>query len=73
MTARDTPGLRVTAIDTEGNEWGAFSYPDTPAGNALRRVMNAAITCLTANGTVEFSQWFDSRGTLFSKRAEEWR
>ncbi len=73
VTARDTPGLRVTAIDTEGSEWGAFSYPDTPAGNALRRAMNAAITCLTENGTIGFSQWFESGGTIFSERAEEWR
>ena len=73
VTARDTPGLRVTAIDTQGNEWGAFSYPDTPAGNALRRAMNAAITCLTANGTVSFSQWFESGGAVFSERAEQWR
>ena len=73
VTARDTPGLRVTAIDTEGNEWGAFSYPDTPAGNALRRSMNAAITCLTAHGTIGFSQWFESGGAIFSERAEEWR
>lgn len=73
VTARDTPGLRVTAIDTEGNEWGAFSYPDTPAGKLLRRAMNAAITCLTANGTIGFSQWFESGGTIFSERAGEWR
>ncbi len=73
VTARDTPGLRVTAIDMEDHERGAFSYPDTPAGNALRVVMNAAIACLTANGTVEFSQWFDSSGTVFAKRAEELR
>ena len=73
VTARDTPGLRVTAIDTEGNEWGAFSYPDTPAGNALRKAMDAAITCLTANGTIGFSHWFESGGTIFSERAELWR
>ena len=73
VTARDTPGLRVTAIDTEDNERGAFSYPDARAGNALRLAMNTAITCLTANGTVGFSQWFDSGGTIFAKRAEEWR
>ena len=73
VTARDTPGLRVTAIDTEGDEWGAFSYPDTPAGSTLRRAMNAAITCLTANGTIGFSQWFESGGTIFSERAEQWR
>ena len=73
VTARDTPALRVTAIDTVGSEWGAFSYPDTPAGNALRRVMNSAITCLTANGTIGFSQWFESGGTIFSERAKEWR
>ena len=73
VTARDTPALRVTAIDTEGSEWGAFSYPHTPAGNALRRAMNSAITCLTANGTIGFSQWFESGGTIFSERAREWR
>ncbi|MYB50727.1 MAG: transporter substrate-binding domain-containing protein [Acidobacteriia bacterium] len=73
VTARDTPGLRVTAIDSESNEWGAFSYPDTPAGHVLRAAMNATITCLTANGTVGFSQWFDSGGTVFTERAEKWR
>ena len=73
VTARDTPGLRVTAIDTEGSERGAFSYPDTPAGDALRAAMNAAITCLTANGTVGFSQWLESGGTIFADRAEAWR
>lgn len=73
VTARDTPALRVTAIDTEGSEWGAFSYPYTPAGNALRRAMNSAITCLTANGTIGFSQWLESGGTIFSERAKEWR
>ncbi len=73
VTARDRPGLRVTAIDMEGHERGAFSYPDTPAGNALRVVMNSAVACLTANGTVEFLQWLDSGGTVFAKRAEELR
>ena len=73
VTARDTPGLRVTAIDVEGHERGAFSYPDTPAGNALRVVMNAAVACLTANGTIEFAQWLDSGGTVFATRAEELR
>ena len=72
FTARDTPGLRVTAI-VESNERGAFSYPDTPAGDALREAMNAAITCLTANGNIGFAEWFDSDGTIFATRAEEWR
>ena len=35
--------------------------------------MNAAITCLTANGTIGFAEWFDSDGTIFANRAEEWR
>ena len=70
VTARDTPGLRVTAI-AESNERGAFSYPDTPAGNALRRTMNAAISCLTANGTIGFAEWFDSGGTIFAQRARK--
>ena len=73
IAARDTPGLRLTAIDTGGNEQGAFSYADTPAGNALRATMNTAITCLTANRTIGFAEWFDSRGTIFAERAEEWR
>ena len=72
FTARDTPGLRVTAI-VGSNERGAFSYPDTPAGDALREAMNAAITCLTANGNTGFAEWFDSDGTIFATRAEEWR
>ena len=70
VTARDTPGLRVTAI-AESNERGAFSYPDTRAGNALRRTMNAAISCLTANGTIGFGEWFDSGGTIFAQRARQ--
>ena len=70
VTARDTPGLRVTAI-AESNERGAFSYPDTPAGNALRRTMNAAISCLTANGSIGFGEWFDSGGTIFAQRARQ--
>ena len=70
LTARDTPGLRVTAI-VESNEQGAFSYPDTPVGNALRATMNTAIACLTANGTIGFAEWFDSGGTIFAQRAEE--
>ena len=71
VTARDTPGLRVTAI-AESEERGAFSYPDTPAGNALRTTMNAVIACLTANGTIGFAEWFDSGGTIFAQRAEQW-
>ena len=71
VTAHDTPDLRVAAIDTTGSERGAFSYPDTLAGNALRVAMNAAITCLTANGPVGFFQWFAIRGTIFAKRANE--
>ncbi len=70
IPARDMPGLRVTAIDAEGNEQGAFSYPHTPAGSALRVTMNAAIACLTANGAVGFSQWLDSGGAVFAERAE---
>ena len=73
VTARDTPGLRVTAIDTEAGERGAFSYGDTPAANALRVAMNAAITCLTANGNIELRQWFDSDGAIFARRARQWR
>ena len=73
IAARDIPGLRLTAIDTGGNEHGAFSYPDTPAGDALREAMNTAITCLTANRTIGFAEWFDSGGTIFAERAEEWR
>ncbi len=73
IAAHDTPGLRLTAIDTGGNEQGAFSYPDTPAGNALRVTMNTAITCLTANRAIGFAEWFDSGGTIFAERAEEWR
>ena len=73
VTADDTPGLRVTAVDTQGRERGAFSYPVTPAGDALREAMNAAITCLTAHGTIGFSEWFDSNGAVFAERAEEWR
>ena len=72
VTARDTPGLRVTAI-AESNERGAFSYPDTPVGNALRATMNTAIICLTANGTIGFAEWFDSGGTIFAQRAERER
>ncbi len=73
IAARDIPGLRLTAIDTGGNEQGAFSYPDTPAGNALRVTMNTAITCLTANRTIGFVEWFDSGGTIFAERAKQWR
>ncbi len=69
IAARDMPGLRVTAIDAAGNEQGAFSYPDTPAGSALRATMNAAIACLTANGAIGFSQWLDSGGAVFAERA----
>ena len=71
IAARDYPGLRVTAIDTAGGERSAFSYPDTPAGDALRVTMNAAIGCLTANGTVGFTEWLDSEGAIFAARAEE--
>ena len=73
IAARDTPGLRVTAIDTAGSEQGAFSYPDTPAGDALRITMNTAIACLTANGSIGFAQWLESGGAIFAERAEQWR
>lgn len=35
--------------------------------------MNTTITCLTANRTIGFAEWFDSGGTIFAERAEEWR
>ena len=73
IASRDTPGLRVTTVDAAGNEQGAFSYPDTSAGNALRVAMNAAVGCLIANGTVGFAQWLASDGAVFSRRARELR
>ena len=72
IAARD-PNLRVTAIDAAGNELGAFSYPNTRAGDALRVTMNAAVSCLTANGTIGFGEWLDSGGAVFAERAGEWR
>ena len=72
IAARD-PRLRVTAIDAAGNELGAFSYPNTRAGDALRVTMNTAVSCLTANGTIGFGEWLDSGGAVFAERARSWR
>ena len=35
--------------------------------------MNAVFTCPAASGTVGFSQWLESGGAIFSRRAREWR
>lgn len=61
--------LRVTAVDTEVSEGGAFSYPNTPEGDQLRQTMNSLINCLTDNGSIGFLQWHENP-RVFLERAE---
>ena len=61
--------LRVTAVDTEVSEGGAFSYPNTPEGDQLRQMMNSLIKCLTDNGSIGFPQWHENP-RVFLERAQ---
>lgn len=70
LAASEMPGLRVTAIDTSATERGAFSYPATPAGNDLREVVNAVVTCLTDGGRIGILEWLQSDGSVFQDRAQ---
>ena len=69
LAASEMPGLRVTAIDTSATERGAFSYPATPAGDELRQVVNAVVTCLTDGGRIGILEWLQSDGSVFQDRA----
>ena len=61
--------LRVTAIDTESTEMGAFSYPDTEAGDILRTTLDVMLNCLTDNGEIGFAQWHED-ALVFDARAQ---
>ena len=60
--------LRVTAIDAVITERGAFSYPNTEAGDRLRTAMDALLTCLTDDGAIGFPQWHADT-QVFQERA----
>lgn len=59
--------LKVTAVDTEVSEGGAFSYPNTPEGDHLRQTMNSLINCLTDNGSIGFPQWHENPRVFFER------
>ncbi len=70
LRAEDSDGrLRVTAVDNETSEGGAFSYPNTQEGDQLRQTMNSLISCLTDNGSIGFSQWHENP-RVFLERAQ---
>ena len=69
IAANNSDGaLRVTAVDTENTESGAFSYPNTTTGDNLRTTMNDLINCLTDNGNIGFAEWNEDSQT-FQTRA----
>jgi hypothetical protein len=60
--------LRVTAIDAADTERGAFSYPNTEAGDRLRTAMDVLLICLTDDGAIGFPQWH-ADAQVFQERA----
>lgn len=62
--------LKVTAIDTSDFEEAGFSYPNTAEGDILKNFMNAAIMCITSNGTIGFNDWYTDK-SIFLNRAHE--
>lgn len=60
--------LRVTAVDAENPENGAFSYPNTQEGDRLRLTMDTLINCLTDGGEIGFARWYENP-RVFLERA----
>lgn len=63
--------LRVTAVDTENPENGAFSYPNTQKGDRLRLTMDTLINCLTDGGEIGFARWHENP-QVFLERAQRY-
>ena len=69
VLARASGGrLRVTAVNAENPEIGAFSYPNTPKGDNLRLAMDALVNCLTDGGKIGFASWHENP-EVFLERA----
>ena len=72
IAARAAGGLlRVTAVDAENPETGAFSYPNTPEGDSLRLAMDILVNCLTDGGEIGFARWHENPG-VFLERARRY-